>query len=84
MIPKTSFMQDFLKNKLGISSYESALNRAEMNNIKKLNANTTLIYQISTLKLLKENRVHKFNFKQFKTTYDDWLNAFINSIKKKT
>jgi asparagine synthetase B (glutamine-hydrolysing) len=72
------------KNKLGISSYESALNRAEMNNIKKLNANTTLIYQISTLKLLKENRVHKFNFKQFKTTYDDWLNAFINSIKKRT
>lgn len=69
--------------KLGISSYQSGLERAKMSNIIKLNANTSLIFNISNLKQIKEKRVHKFNFRQFKTSYDDWLEAFINSIKKR-
>lgn len=70
--------------KLGISSYESALKRAELKNIVKLNANTTLVFNISNLKKIKEKRVFKFNFDQIKDTYDDWVNAFINSIKKRS
>lgn len=72
------------KKKLGIASYQSALIRNKMKNVIKLKANTTLVYQISNLKLLKEKRVHKFNFDQFKTSYDDWVDAFINSLKKRS
>ena len=70
--------------KLGISSYESGLKRAELNNRIKLNPNTTLTFNISDFKLIKETRVFNFDFNQHKSTYEDWCKAFINSVKKRT
>ena len=71
--------------KLGISSYESALKRAGLNNRIKLNPNTTLIFNISDFKLVRESRVFNFDLNnQHKNTYEDWCKAFINSIKKRT
>lgn len=71
-------------NKLGISSYKSGLIRAGLKNNIKLLANTTKIYKISSLKFLEERRVFEFDFKQYKINYDDWLVAFINSVKKRS
>lgn len=71
-------------NKLGISSYKSGLIRAGLTNCIKLLPNTTKIFHISNLKFLEERRVFEFDFKQYKTNYDDWLEAFIMSVKKRS
>ena len=70
-------------DKLGIVTYESALTRVGMKNIKRVRPNTTSIYTISTLEFIREHRVYNFDLTQYKTTYDDWFKAFINSIKKR-
>ena len=70
--------------KLGISSYESGLERAGLKNRIKLNPNTTKIFNISTLETINTKRVFIFDFNQYKTSYNDWSYAFINSIKKRT
>jgi asparagine synthase (glutamine-hydrolysing) len=70
-------------NKMGISSYESCLNRAGLEDCIKLKANTTQIYNLNTLKLLETRQVYQFKLNQFKTTYDDWCSAFLESIKKR-
>ena len=72
------------KNRLGISTYESALIRSNMKKRIKLLANTTLVFKISNLRKIEERRVFKFNFRQFKTNYNDWIKAFVESVKKRT
>ena len=70
--------------RLGISSYKSGLDRAGLSkNAKKIAANTILTYDLGYLELMEEDRVYEFDFYQYKTTYDDWASAFINSIKKR-
>ena len=69
--------------KMGISTYESGLNRAELKKFIKLLPNTTLIYDLNYMELMEEKRVFTFNFRQSKYLYDDWCEAFINSIKKR-
>ncbi len=69
--------------KMGISTYKSALVRAELKDSIKLLPNTTLIYDLNYMELMEEKRVFTFNFKQNKYLYDDWCDAFINSIKKR-
>lgn len=71
-------------NKLGISSYSSGLERAGLKNVIKLLPNTSYIFNISSLEIIKKIRVFEFNFTQFKPNYDDWCNAFINSVSKRT
>ena len=70
-------------DKLGISTYESGLKRANLANRIKLHPNTTKIFNISTLELINTQRVFAFDFNQHKTSYNDWCNAFMNSIKKR-
>jgi asparagine synthetase B (glutamine-hydrolysing) len=71
--------------KLGISSYESCLKNAGLLDSIHLKPNTTLIFKISTLEKIDEIRVFEFDFKkQYKNTYDDWCDAFMNAIKKRT
>ena len=67
-----------------IGSYNSQLIGLGFDQGKKLKSNTTEIYDLKTLKLISRTENIHFNLKQFKTTFDDWLTAFSNSIKKRT
>ena len=70
--------------KLGISTYESGLTRANLNNAIKVLPNTSLIFSISKLEIIEEKRVFIFDFTQKKINFEDWEVAFINSINKRT
>lgn len=68
----------------GISSYKSCLDRLNFKKPLKLTANTTLIYSISNLEKIDNTSVFNFNLNQHKLTYSDWLDAFKNSVDKRT
>ena len=70
--------------RFGSSSYKSALESEGIKNIQFLNPNTTKILKLSNLEELDEKRVYEFNFNQFKNSYNDFENALIESIRKRT
>ena len=67
-----------------IGSYNSQLQGLGFNKGTKLVANTTLIFDLVSLKIKNQVKNRNFNIKQYKNTYDDWLMAFSSSIKKRT
>jgi asparagine synthetase B (glutamine-hydrolysing) len=68
----------------GVSSYNSQLTGLGFSNTQKLYANTTKVFNLDTHKLEYEYTNYEFQLEQFKTTYDDWIQAFANSIHKRT
>lgn len=73
----------FRKQKFCIASYNSQLTGLGFDNGKKLKANTTKIFNLKTLKQIKEYSNIEFDLNQHKTTFDDWIKAFENSIRKR-
>ena len=66
-----------------IATYKSALNILKCLNVKEVKNNTVYIYNINNSEM-KTKILHNFDFsKQYKTTYEDWEKAFLNSIKKR-
>lgn len=76
------FAQD--NNDIGICSYESSLKSLGYQNIKQIEANTTIKMKLSTRKILTKQTVYDFDLTQYKTTFDDWNKAFENAIIKRT
>ena len=76
------FAQD--NNDIGICSYESSLKSLGYQNIKQIEANTTIKMKLSTRELLTKQTVYDFDLTQYKTTFDDWSKAFENAIIKRT
>lgn len=75
---------EFKDNDFCVGSYNSQLTQLGFNKGNKLYANTTKIYSLSNLNLIKEFQNFNFDINQYKTTYDDWIIAFENSIRKRT
>lgn len=51
---------------------------------RKVLPNTTEVYDLDTLELIKRSSVYDFDFDhQHKTTYDDWITAFRNAVRKR-
>ena len=71
-------------NRFCIASYESQLSGLGFSHGKKLEANTTIVFNLSSLEIVKKFSNVKFNLEQYKNSYDDWLLAFSKSIKKRT
>ena len=69
---------------IGISTYSEPLKRIGHNKVLKFPPNTTKIYKFSTNQLINEFNVYEFDLNQHKTSFDDWITAFQNSIKKRT
>ena len=69
--------------KMGISTYKSALVRSELTDCIKLLPNTTLIYDLNYMELMEEKRVFNFNFRQNQYLYDNWCKAFIEAVRKR-
>ena len=76
------FAQD--NNDIGICSYASSLEYLGFQNIKQIDANTTIKMQLSTRKVLNKQTVYDFDLNQNKTNFDDWNQAFENAIIKRT
>ena len=74
---------EFSNGKFGIASYESQLRGLGFNNPIKLEANVTKIYNLDSLQQIKKYHNFTFDTTQHKTSFDDWLTAFSNSIAKR-
>lgn len=72
------------EGKFCIGSYNSQLTGLGFNNGQKLKANTTKVFDLNSLKQIVEYNNVDFDIKQYKTSFDGWLEAFSNSIKKRT
>ena len=73
------------ENYIGISSYKSCLEKLNFKNITEMPFNTTIVVDISNnFEIIKKISVYDFDLKQFKTSFDDWNNAFEKSIIKRT
>ena len=69
---------------IGLCSYESSLKYLGFQNIKQIDANTTIKIKLSTREVLTKLTVYDFDLHQYKTTFDDWNKAFENAIMKRT
>lgn len=67
-----------------IASYKSQLSGLGFNNAIKLYANTTIVYDLDTFKIIETFKNFDFDLRQYKTTFDDWILAFQTSITKRT
>ena len=74
---------DFKDGNFCIASYNSQLTELGFNNGTKLYANTTMIFDLSSCELKNEFTNFEFDINQHKETFDDWIIAFENSIKKR-
>ena len=75
---------EFKGKEFCVGSYNSQLTGLGFIQGKKLKANTTEVYNLKTLSLTNRLENVKFDIRQHKTSFDDWLLAFSNSIKKRT
>jgi asparagine synthase (glutamine-hydrolysing) len=71
-------------SQIGVASYSSAVIRMGFQKAEKVPANTTRVFDLKDLQLLKTISVNDFDLRQFKESYDDWITAFENSIRKRT
>lgn len=71
-------------NNLIVSSYISPIKQNNINNIYKVPYNTILTIDLETNNVIDQHIVRTFNLDQYKTTFDDWNNAFKHSIEKRT
>lgn len=75
---------EFTNGKFGVASYESQLTGLGFTSPKKLQANLTQVYDTGTLQKIKQYNNFTFCTHQHKNSFDDWLTAFSNSIRKRT
>jgi asparagine synthetase B (glutamine-hydrolysing) len=68
---------------VGCSSYASPLEKLGYKNIKKTKPNTIYTICLKTNQIIKQETIYEFNLDQHKTSYDDWVLAFENSIRKR-
>ena len=75
---------EFKGKDFAVASYNSQLQGLGFSNGKKLLGNKTEIYDLRSHNLINSFDNIKFDIKQYKTSYDGWLEAFSNSITKRT
>ena len=67
-----------------VASYNSQLTGLNFTNGTKLQGNRTKVFDLDTYKLLQEFENYTFDIRQYKNTFDDWIDAFKRSIEKRT
>lgn len=72
------------KETLGFSSYKSSFTNLGYKNVLKIPANKTYVLSLDTFSVKEKKDNYSLNLNQFKNSYDDWVLAFKNSIKKRT
>lgn len=79
---KTKPLWYSIDNGFHVATYKSALISCNAENIIPHPTNTTILYNTDTKTVRKYVNI-KFDLNQHKTTYEDWINAFKKSIKKR-
>jgi len=74
---------EFNRSGFCVSSYNSQLLGLGFINGKKLKGNTTEIYNLNTKEKINQYTNRTFDLNQHKTSFDDWINSFSLSIKKR-
>ena len=74
----------FEKDKFAIASYESSIRNLGFNNVEKIIGNYAYRVDLKTFNEKEVIRLVEFDLTQHKTNYDDWINAFKNSIRKRS
>lgn len=70
-------------NTISIATYQSALRSIRHKKINQFPANKTVIYDFYGKEIHSQDN-YIFQLEQYKETFDDWRNAFKNSILKRT
>lgn len=73
-----------LDNSFMISSYRDCLLKNKFVNPDKMKANKFMSFSLENLMNIETIDLYKFDFKQYKNSYDDWCSAFKDSINKRT
>lgn len=66
------------------ASYNSQLTGLGFSKGQKLKGNTTQVYSLKTGEKINQYTNKNFDLNQHKNTFDDWIQAFSSSIKKRT
>lgn len=75
---------DFRQKDFCVGSYNSQLSLLGFQGGHKLESNKTVVYDLCDHQLICTLENRKFDIKQFKNTFDDWISAFSTSISKRT
>jgi len=71
-------------SKWGVASYKSSLEHCNFNHIEKLPGNNAWCLNLNTLEEISNIKLVQFDLNQHKDSYDDWITAFDESIRKRT
>jgi asparagine synthetase B (glutamine-hydrolysing) len=74
----------FENSNFGIASYESSLNACGFTEVEKMCGNQAIEYNLDTFTRIRSITLTRWDLNQHKDTYDDWVTAFENSIRKRT
>lgn len=66
-----------------ISTYKHAIEANKFTNVKKMAANTIITFDMDTGVIKNTYRLHDFDLNQHKTSINDWIVAWEQSIKKR-
>ena len=67
-----------------LSSYKTCLEKINFINYYQVFPNKIFILDLNNINIISEQNIHTFDLKEYKINLNDWNNAFINSIKKRT
>jgi len=70
--------------KIGVASYESAVKSLGFRKVVKQDANKILTFNLETKELVNELTTYEFILHQFSESFDGWIGAFRESIRKRT
>jgi asparagine synthetase B (glutamine-hydrolysing) len=65
------------------STFSSPLLELGAINVQSFPPNTIRVYDLQTYKVLEQFQTVQFDLRQYKTNYDDWIQAFESSIRKR-
>ena len=71
-------------NEFTVSSYESSVKMSGFDSAFRMWGNYAWNFRLSTMEQLGSMDLVDFDIRQWKDSYDDWIHAFENSIRKRT
>ena len=72
------------ENSIGVCSYPTPLSKLGFKSSKRVSPNKILVIDSESLEIIDEFNLYDFILNQFKDSFNDWEQSFINSIRKRT
>ena len=68
-------------SEIAVASYASAISSLGFDQVNMMQPNTALTFNMGNLQVESDERIVEFNLDQYKTKYNDWIEAFIESVR---